>query len=111
MPDEPTLGEALRRLDETRADMRSLFAQLNSRLDTLVSSDAFLAEQRRVDERIKDLADDIAAEREQRAAGDTAQQKTIDKLTANIRWVAAAIVLPIALFLASIVMSAQGGAG
>ena len=71
--------------------------------------------------RRQDLADDIAQERAQRIqmlidekaarqSGDKAQQQILDRLTANIRWVAAAIILPIALFVAAILLGRPGAA-
>lgn len=117
---EPGGYELQRALEKTDLAMRDGFAGLNARLDKLVSSDAFLGERGRVDDRIKDLADDISAEREQRARdinseraarikGDEDQQRAIDKITTTQRWVAAAIILPIALTVASIVLATWGG--
>lgn len=129
MTDEPTLGEALRRLDATREDMREGFAQINARLDRLVTNDAFQAEQRRVDDKFRDFTkalddertarvraiaeeklqrvDDIASAEKAREDGDKRQQIQLDKLTGNLRWLAASIAVPIALFIANIV--AAGG--
>lgn len=117
---EPGGYELQRALEQQAQTMRDGFAGINSRLDKLVSTDAFLGERGRVDDRIKDLADDISAEREQRAAdisgeraarvkGDEDQQRAIEKITATQRWVAAAIILPIALFVATLYMNARGG--
>lgn len=107
--DEPGGWELRRALDETRKDMRDGFAGLNQRLDKLVSTDAFNAEQRRVDERLKDIADDLAAEASARQAGDADQQKALDKLVSNQKWILTAILLPIGLFLASLYVTAKGG--
>lgn len=115
MADEPGGWELRRALEQQRADMREGFAGINARLDKLVSQDAFTAEQRRVDDRLKDLADDIAAEkaarqeaqvdeRKAREAGDQRQQEQLDKLTTNLRWVAVSVLLPIALFLANLLI-------
>lgn len=117
---EPGGYELQRVLEKTDLAMRDGFAGINARLDKLVSSDAFLGERGRVDDRIRDLAEDIAAEREQRAIdisaeraarvrGDEDQQRAIDKITTTQRWVAAAIILPIALFVATILLATQGG--
>lgn len=113
---EPGPWELQRTHEQLRADMREGFAQLNSRLDRLVSTDAFAAEQRRVDEKLKDLADDIAAEREQRQIaigsekrererGDSAQQSALDKLIANQKWIIVAVLLPVGLFLANLYLA------
>ena len=119
MVDEPGGWELQRALEQQRTDIREGFAQLNQRLDKLVPQDAFTAEQRRVDDRLKDLADDIAAydkrmrealidERKAREVGDQRQQDQLDRLTTNIRWVAVSVLLPIALFLANLLVSRAG---
>ncbi len=120
MVDEAPGGWELKRSNEQlRQDVRDGFSGLNARLDKLVTADAFAAEQRRVDDRLKDLSDDIVQERTARLAahadekraretGDQGQQTTIDKLTANIRWVAAGIILPVALFIATLLMNMRG---
>lgn len=105
---EPGPWELQRAHEQLRADMREGFQGINSRLDRLVSTDAFAAEQRRVDDKLKDLADDIAAERESRKIGDQQQQTALDKLIATQRWLLVAIVLPIALFLGNIYISRSG---
>ena len=102
-----------------RNDQRDGFAGINSRIDRLVSTDAFNAEQRRVDDSLKAIADDITADRQQwmrelaqekvdREKGDTAQQAQLDKLVITIRWVAAAILLPVGLYVADVIMNRGG---
>ncbi len=110
MVDAPGGWELQRALEQIRQDNRDGFASVNARLDKLVTTDAFSAEQRRVDDRLKDLADDITSERTARQGGDGEQQKSIDRLTANLRWVAAAIILPIALFIATLLINSRGAA-
>lgn len=121
MGDEAPGGWELKRSHEQlRQDMRDGFSGLGARLDKLVTADAFAAEQRRVDDRLKDLGDDIVQERtarltaqadekKARQEGDQAQQVTLDKLTTTLRWVAAGIILPVALFLATLFMNTRGG--
>lgn len=120
MADEmPTPGELTRLIGSTREDLRSGFVGVNARLDKMVTTELFTtvttAEQRRVDDRLKDLADDIAAERQARTQAFQAEEKArlkladdnakaIDKLTTNLRWVAVSIVLPIGLFVANILL-------
>jgi hypothetical protein len=53
-----------------RADIADLRADFNARLDRLVTQDAFAGEQRRVDEMIRNLTDDLAQERVERLAED-----------------------------------------
>ena len=73
-----------------------------------MSTGAFSAEQRRVDDLLSRLTHDIADERANREKGDVDQQKALDKLIANQRWLVAAVILPIALFLASIYLTRSG---
>jgi hypothetical protein len=127
MTDEPGGWELKRALADHRTDMREGFKSINERLDRLVSSDAYMADQRRVDDRLKELADDIAAEQRSRAeaialeretrtvevnkevtnrkAAIDALQTSMDKMVQTQRWVAAAIIIPIALFVANIVIA------
>ena len=115
MSAEPGPGELQRSYEQLRVDVRELGAQLNARLDRLVTDTTFAAEQRRVDDKLRDLADDIAAEREARKdalaqegsareQGDKAQQIALNKLIANQKWLIAAVVVPVAAFLADLVL-------
>ncbi len=116
---EPKGWELQRSLEQIRNDQRDGFAGINSRIDRLVSTDAFNAEQRRVDDSLKAIANDITADRQQwmrelaqekvdREKGDTAQQAQLDKLVITIRWVAAAILLPVGLYVADVIMNRGG---
>lgn len=101
---EPGGWELRRAMEQLRSDSREGFASLNARLDKVVSADAFAAEQRRVDDKLKDLAADISDERVSRRVGDDAQQTALDKLVSNQRYVVAAIMIPIGLFVASFLL-------
>lgn len=116
MADEPGGWELKRSHEQLRQDMREGFAQMNSRLDQVVTASAFTAEQRRVDDKLKDLAEDIANEREQRqqamtaesasrTEGDLRQQVALDKLVANQKWLIAAVLLPLAFFIITTLIS------
>jgi hypothetical protein len=126
MSDEPGGWELERTLSLHRDDMREGFRAINERLDRLVSADVYHEAQRRIDDRLAELADDLSKERaarveaialeretrtieqdkERRAReeGDAALQRTMDKMTATQRWIAASIVLPIALFAAALIL-------
>lgn len=117
-------------LDKLDASQQARFDRLDERLDRLVTTEAFAAEQRRTDEKIKDVADALAEERRQRAQnlqdekhareraleeekkqrkeGDANQQTALDKLVATQRWVIVAILVPVGLFLANLYLSTQG---
>ena len=115
-PETPGPWELSRSLDKLGSEMTRGFADVNARLDRLVSTDAFTAEQRRVDEALATIREDVADEKKARAealvgeraareAGDGAQQTSLDKVVANQKWIAISIVLPIAFFLANIYLS------
>ena len=105
---EPGPWELQRALEQQRADIREGLAGINSRLDQLVTTGAFAAEQRRVDEQLSRLTKDITDEAVARREGDEAQQKSLDKLTALMRWYVVAIIVPVALFVANLYMSKSG---
>lgn len=92
----------------------SIRSEFNQRLDRLVTTEAFAAEQRRVDERLSAMGQDIVDERLARqdelnkAIADRKEQldkvhDRIAKLTANMRWIASSVLLPIGLFVAGLV--------
>ena len=116
-----------------RTDLSSMEGRINSRLDKMVSTDLFIAEQKRVDGRFKDLQDDVtaanaaaahsnasvAAERDARMRAETEtarvesqQQKNKEEQTARNRWtllglVATIIISPV--FAAIITFIINGG--
>lgn len=117
---EPSSWELKRLIERLELGVNGLGTRLEARLDKLVSQEAFAAEQRRVDDKMKDLSDDISQERLARAAeiareesertkGDAMQQGALDKLGERYRWVVVAIVLPIVLFIANALL--QYGSG
>lgn len=109
MADEPTGWEIHRALEAHIKQAVDNLRQLNQRIDRLVTREEFEAERRRVDERTHDIQQDLVNEAQERTRGDANQQTVIDKITANLKWVAAALLLPIALLLANIYFSTRGG--
>lgn len=115
MTDEPTLGE-LKRAMETG------FASVNASLSKVVSQEAFLAEQRRVEERFGVHQADIAEEKAERVAAikdekaerekaDLAERTARETAMAKeenarksigtwVRFIAASIAIPIVLLIA-----------
>ncbi|MCL8016958.1 hypothetical protein [Streptomyces sp. AS02] len=110
MADEPSLGELGRLIQALRGDVRDDYAQINSRLDRLVSIDVYAVEKAAL---LKDLSDlektvqqqtakherDIAAIQEQRI-------QDADKITQTRRWLVGAVIsllgilVPVILFMA-----------
>lgn len=127
MADEPGGWELKRSHEQLRQDMRDGFNGLGQRLDKVVTAEAFAAEQRRVDDKLRDQAEDIAHERQQRAEaiatekaerveaiatekaerekGDAAQQVALEKLISNQKWIIAAIFLPVLFFIITVLIS------
>lgn len=107
--------------EPTPWELMRLMRQIDGKLDQVVTKDMFQAESRRVDERLdeqgRDIADErtartgaIADERTARREGEASLKAVLDafktkveadadKAKANMRWLAASILLPIALFL------------
>lgn len=84
------------------SEIRGMRTEMNTRLDKLVTAEAFAAEQRRVDERHLILVGDIADERASRKADILNVRQQSEKLAANVRWAFAAIVIPSAGVIAAI---------
>jgi len=116
MPDEsqmPNGWEMQRAVDGLNNSLRDGLAQINARLDRLVSQDAFEAERRRVDERLAALGADVVeektdrlsaveSEKQAREQGDKIQQSQLDKLGNRIWGAVVGALIPIGLFIADI---------
>lgn len=110
MADEPSLGELGRLIQALRGDVRDDMAQINTRLDRLVSIDVYAVEKAAL---LKDLSDlershqqlaakhdrDMAAVQEQRV-------QDAERVTNTRRWLVGAVisllglVVPVILFMA-----------
>ncbi|MFG2970907.1 hypothetical protein ACGFZS_47325 [Streptomyces sp. NPDC048288] len=110
MNDDPSLGELGRLIQALRGDVREDMAQINQRLDRLVSIDVYSVEKAAL---VKDITDlektvqqmsakhdrDIAAVQEQRI-------QDADRITQTRRWLVGAVisllglVVPVILFMA-----------
>lgn len=95
MPDEPTLGEVVRRFEDRLTDVRDDIAQLGRRLDE------------KVDQRIYDLRHEALAARV--ATLETLREKDAEKLVATRRWLIGAVIVPlIGILLPVILLLIQG---
>lgn len=97
MPDEPTLGEVVRRFDERFADVRDDIAQIGRRLDE------------KVDQRIYDLRHESLAARV--TTQETLREKDAEKLVATRRWLIGAVILPLFSVLLPVIIMLLRGAG
>lgn len=97
MPDEPTLGEVVRRFEDRFTDVRDDIQQLAQSLD------------KKVDQRIYDLRHDALAARV--ATLETLREKDAEKLVATRRWLIGAVIVPLVGVLLPVVLLLIQGAG
>lgn len=96
MPDEPTLGEVVRRFEDRFTDLRDDIQQLGRRIDGKVSQDLYDLRHDTLTARVKAL-EDIRA-------------KDAERLAATRRWLIGAVIVPLVAVLLPILMS-MGGKG
>lgn len=95
MPDEPTLGELGRRLDDRLTDVREDIANANRRIDSKVSSEVYRIERDAL------LARVVALEA-QRA-------RDADRLAATRRWLIGVVIVPLVAVLLPLLITGLGG--
>lgn len=96
MPDEPTLGEVVRRFDERFADVRDDIQQLGRRID------------KKVDQRIYDLRHEALSARV--GTLETLREKDNEKLVATRRWLIGAVIVPLVGILLPVIILLTWGA-
>ena len=110
MNDEPSLGELGRLIRALRDDVRDDYAQINTRLDRLVSIDVYAVEKAALVKDITDLektVQQLSAKQERDVAAMQQQRnEDADKVTQTRRWLVGAfisllgILVPVILFMA-----------
>jgi hypothetical protein len=96
VPDEPTLGEVVRRFEDRFVDLRDDIAQIGRRLDE------------KVDQRIYDLRHEALSHRV--GALETLREKDTEKLVATRRWLIGAVIVPlVGILLPVIILLTRGG--
>jgi hypothetical protein len=108
--DEPSLGELGRLIRALRDDVRDDYAQINTRLDRLVSIDVYAVEKAALVKDITDLektVQQLSAKQERDVAAIQQQRnEDADKVTQTRRWLVGAfisllgILVPVILFMA-----------
>lgn len=96
MPDEPTLGEVVRRFEDRFTDLRDDIAQLGRRLDGKVSQDVYDLRHDAVTNRVKAL--------------EAQREKDAERLAATRRWLIGAVIMPLVTVLLAYLLS-KGGSG
>ncbi len=97
MPDEPTLGEGVRRLEDRLADVRDDIAQLAAVLE------------KKVDEKYYGLRHDALMTRV--STLETLREKDTEKLTATRRWLIGAVIVPLVGILLPVIILLVRGSG
>ncbi|MDQ0842390.1 hypothetical protein [Streptomyces sp. V1I6] len=114
MPNDPTLGEVMRRLEDVRQDLKEDFRELGVRLDSKVSMERYQLEQVARDaaaallvERVKTIED--AREQEEKDRREEAQ-RVADRRAHDRRLIFTAIIAPVLMLLLTVYLSTRGAA-
>jgi uncharacterized transporter YbjL len=102
MADEPSLGELGRLIQALRGDVRDDMAQINIRLDRLVSADVYAVEKAAMSKQIDDVAKVVDALQRQR-------QTDADRVTQTRRWMVASVIVPMLGLILPVVLFMVGG--
>lgn len=112
MPDEPTLGEVVRRLEAVHQDLKDDFRDVAGRLDSKVSMEryqleqqAWLERERGVTERVRAIEE--AREKETRERQE-AEQRAADRRAADRRLIFSALVAPVLMLLLTLYLGSRG---
>lgn len=112
MPDQPTLGEVMRRLEDVRTDLKEDFRELGLRLDSKVSLERYQLEQQARDDALKLVVERVKGIEEAREAAAQARrdeaQRAADRRAADRRLIFAALIAPVLLLILTVYLNAQG---
>ncbi|MBA2951983.1 hypothetical protein [Streptomyces himalayensis] len=97
MPDEPTLGEVVRRFEDRFTDVRDDIKQLGDRIDTKVSQEVYDLRHEALASRVSTL--------------ETLREKDAEKLVATRRWLIGAVIMPLVGVLLPVIITLTRGAG
>ncbi|MEU6925470.1 hypothetical protein [Streptomyces sp. NPDC046631] len=104
MDDGPSLGELGRLIQLMRGDIRDDMAQINSRLDRMVSTDVYGVEKAALEREIAEVKKDVESVQAQRNAD-------AERVTQTRRWMFASVVIPVLGLIIPIVFFLAGGKG
>lgn len=97
MPEDTTLGELARRLDERTGDIRDDIRTLSAELA------------KKVDQKLYDIRHDALAARV--ATLETLREKDAEKLVATRRWLIGAVIVPLVGILLPVIILLMRGSG
>lgn len=101
MPDEPTLGELARRLEDRLGDVRDDIRELGARIDSRVSMERYQIEQAQRDEAYRLLLERVKGIEDARKE----QEKT---RAADRRLILSGLVVPVLVILLQVYLSTRG---
>lgn len=97
MPDEPTLGEVVRRFEDRFTDVRDDIKQLGDRIDTKVSQEVYDLRHEALSSRVTTL--------------ETLREKDAERIVATRRWLIGAVVVPLIGILMPVIILLTRGSG
>lgn len=101
MPDDPTLGELARRLEDRLGDARDDIRGLNNRIDSRVSMERYQIERQQADDAYKLLLERVKGIEEARKEQE--KQRAVDR-----RLIFSALVVPVLLVLLQVYLATRG---
>jgi hypothetical protein len=112
VPNEPTLGEVMRRLEDVRTDLKDDFRELGLRLDSKVSLERYQLEQQARDDALKLVVERVKGIEEARTAAARTRreevQRAADRRAADRRLIFTALIAPVLLLILTVYLNAQG---
>lgn len=113
MSDDPSLGELGRLIQALRGDVRDDMAQINQRLDRLVSLDVYTVEKAAMSKDIADLTkliEQLAAKQETDIKSVREQRdKDAERVTQTRRWMVGTVLIPLLGLLLPVIIFLAGG--
>ncbi|WP_405944766.1 hypothetical protein [Streptomyces sp. NBC_00932] len=103
MPDEPTLGEVMRRLEDVRTDLKEDIRETGLRLDSKVSLERYQLEQAARDESMRLLIERVKGIEETRKEQEKGR-------AADRRLILTGLIVPVLLVLVQVYLSTKGAA-
>lgn len=112
MPDEPTLGEVVRRLEAVHQDLKDDFRDVAGRLDSKVSIERYQYEKEAAAERERLMTERIRAieearEKEKQEKQET-EQRAAERRASDRRLIFSALVAPVLMLLLTLYLTSQG---
>lgn len=96
MPDEPTVGEIVRRFDDRITDLRDDIKQLGHALDSKVSREVYVLQYEALITRVNSL--------------EALREKDTEKIVATRRWLVGAVIVPLVGILLPVILLLTQGA-